>query len=442
MSGGMGGSDASAGAFTLNVSLSTAIATVGILTWSLDAAIDSAEVEFGRDQNAFEFQTSADLAAPDHRTLLLGMKPDTTYYVRVTASGGGQTYVSEVASVTTGFLPNGLPVQSITDHDAGALYAGGGFTIASTGFDTFGGGGLGMGMGTGNPSWVFIFDRDGDPVWAYDAAQTAAAACTRARMSYDGKYMWAGNFGNTTTDGALSRVTMDGLSTPENYSLPGRSHDFAILPNDHVVYFARNNGGADQSPESIYELDPETGASTLIYDELTDFADLISDRGGHTNHVTFVPELNAISFSMYFADTVGLVSYPEGQLLAAFGGDHSTFSTMTWSGQHGHDVRADHVDVFNNNGTNGGASVLRFQYDLQTSTATEQSDYSSGLDSPAFGDVKEQPNGNFFVTYSTSSVMHELDPSLNLLREIETNVTIGYTAHRATLYGKPPPFDR
>jgi hypothetical protein len=136
------------------------------------------------------------------------------------------------------------------------------------------------------------------------------------------------------------------------------------------------------------------------------------------------------------------VSYPEGKLLAAFGGDDTTFSGMTWEGQHGHDVRADHVDIFNNNGTNGGASVLRFQYDLGAKMATAQTDYSSGLDSPAFGDVKEQPNGNFFVTYSIASVMHELDPSLKLLREIQTSVAIAYVEHRATLYGKPPPYDR
>jgi hypothetical protein len=86
--------------------------------------------------------------------------------------------------------------------------------------------------------------------------------------------------------------------------------------------------------------------------------------------------------------------------------------------------------------------VLRFKYDLAAKTATEDPDYSSGIDSPAFGDVKEQPNGNFFLTYSTSSVMQELDASLNLLREVQTTVLIGYTEHRASLYGKPPPYDR
>jgi hypothetical protein len=431
---GAGGTSAGTAIFTVDVSLSSAIATVGIVQWSIDKTIDSATIEFGRDQGAFEFQAPVDLLEPSYRTLLLGMKPSTTYYLRVVAQGGGQTYTSSVYPVETGFLPNGLPVATVTDRNATALWAGGGFTIACTGFDAF------SDVGS-EPSWVFGFDKDGDMVWALDMSDTSAAGCTRARMSLDGKYMWAGSFGNTTADGALSRVTMDGSSTPENYTLPGRSHDFAILPNDHVVYFARNNGGAGQAPESIFELDPATGGTTLLYDQLTDF-DFDDNRGGHTNQVNFVPELNAVSFSMFFNDTIALVSYPAGALVTVFGGPETSFPSMSWDGQHGHDVRADHVTVFNNNGTNGGASILRFQYEAQAGTSMALPDYSSGVDSVAFGDVKELPNGNLYVTYSSTSVIHEVSSSLELLREIEVNVLIGYTEHRATLYGPPPPFDR
>lgn len=461
--GGSGNGGASAGSgggttanFTVNVALSTAIPTVGIATWSLATPLDGATVHFGRDQSNLEFQAPVDLTKDDHRTLLLGMKQNTTYYVQVTATGGGRTYTSQVASVTTGALPSGVPTQTVADMNASALYAGGGFTVTCVGY-----GGIGGGFGGGAPgggastsaSYAFIFDGDGDVVWAYDLSQTTASTCTSAHMSIDGNYMWAGNFGNTTSDGALTRISMDGLGTPDEYSLPGRSHDFAILPNDHVVYFARDDMGADQSPESIFELDPATSMSTEIYSENTDFGDLfaagtgsstggMTNQGGHTNQINYVPELNAVSFSMYFIDTIALISYPDGKLLAAFGGDHSTFPNMSWDGEHGHDVYADHIDVFNNNGSNGGASVLRFQYDLSSMTATEEPDYSSGHTCPALGDVKEQPNGNYFVTYSTSNLMQELDPSLNLLREIDSTGAIGYTEHRGSMYGKPPPFNR
>jgi hypothetical protein len=434
-SGGAGGGTSS---FAVNVELSTAIPTVGIVTWSLDAPIDSATIDFGRDQSTFELQAPVDLQADNHRTLLLGMKQDTTYYVRVTATGGGQTHVSSVATVKTGALPTGLPVPKVTDHNASALYAGGGFTVTCMGYPYSGASG-----GSTPASFAFIFDRDGDIVWAYDLSKTVASECTRARMSLDGRSMWAGSFSNTTSDGALMRISMDGLGTPETYSLPGRSHDFAVLPDEHIVYFARDNLGSGMAPESIFELDPTTSKTRLIYSEVADFGDVFQgSRGGHTNQVNYAPELKAISFSMYFINTIALVSYPDGQLLATFGGDKSTFSSMSWSGQHGHDVYPDHITLFNNSGSNGGASVLRFKYDLQAKTATEEASYSSGLSSPALGDVKELPNGNYYVTYSTSGALHELDSSMKLLREVEIDAAIAYAEHRASLYGPPPPYDR
>ncbi len=431
---GTGGTTGSTSSFTVKVELSTAIPTVGIATWSLGDPIDSATIDFGRDQSSFELQAPVDLAAENHRTLLLGMKQNTTYYVRVTANGGGQTYVSQVASIKTGSLPAGLPVATVTDKNASALYAKGGFTVSCMGWATSSGGATG--------SWAFIIDPDGAMVWAYDLSKTVAPQCTRARMSLDGKYMWANNFGNTTPDGALARIAMDGLGTLGAYSLPGSNHDFAILPDDHVVYIVRDNGGSGMQPESLFELDPSTSQTKLIYRETTDFGSLFDTRGGHTNQVNYVPDLKAISFSMYFINTIGLVSYPEAKLLGAFGGKNSTFSTMSWTGQHGHDIYRDHMVLFNNEGTNG-ARTIRFKYDLQAKTATEEASYSCGLSTRALGDVKELPNGNYFITYSMLGTMHEIDSSMKLLRETETGgASIGYAEHRASLYGRPPPYDR
>jgi hypothetical protein len=55
--------------------------------------------------------------------------------------------------------------------------------------------------------------------------------------------------------------------------------------------------------------------------------------------------------------------------------------------------------------------------------------------------VKELANGNLYVTYSTSGVIHEISATGTLLRSITTTGSLGYSEHRATLYGPPPPFD-
>lgn len=82
--------------------------------------------------------------------------------------------------------------------------------------------------------------------------------------------------------------------------------------------------------------------------------------------------------------------------------------------------------------------MLEYAYDLAASTATKTFDYTSGFSAPYFGDVQRLRNGNTFVTYSPVGVFHEVDAAGNLLREI-TTTTVGYTEHRKTLYGPPPP---
>ncbi|HLV66948.1 MAG TPA: aryl-sulfate sulfotransferase, partial [Polyangiaceae bacterium] len=449
-SGGAGGSTQPGddGVFTLNLTLSTAIPTVGIVTFSSSVPIEKAYIDFGRDPNAFEYRAPVDLAEPDHRTLLLGMKQSTSYFVRITAEGGGQTHSSAVHTVETGFLPNGLPVMEVEDQNASALYAEGGFTVNCTGVASggfpggFPGGGPG---GGGSRSFAFIFDKDGDQVWAYELTDTPVAECSRARMSLDGKHLWVGNFSNVSPNGALMRVPMDGMGAEQTYSFGGRHHDFGILPNGNVLFWEQENGGGytdgSEGPDIIRELDPNTGEATDLYHEMTDFSALIEEAGGaHTNHANYVPELEAISFSLRHSSTIGLISYPEGELIAVFGGAMTTFPAMSWDVQHGHHVLADRLWVFNNNGTNGGSDILGFDFDLGGMSASPILNYSSGRSSGAFGDVKELPNGNLYVTYSTSGVIHEVSPQGALLREVTTSASLGYSEHRAMLYGPPPPY--
>ena len=75
--------------FTIEESLSPDISTVGIVNWSSDAALTSAQVEFSAESGGDTFTAPVDVASgPEYRTLLLGMKPDTTYNYRIVANDG------------------------------------------------------------------------------------------------------------------------------------------------------------------------------------------------------------------------------------------------------------------------------------------------------------------------------------------------------------------
>jgi hypothetical protein len=442
-SSGTGGGQAGTATFTIKITQSTAVPTVETVAWSVNVSIDSAVINFGRDQNNFEFQAPVDQKqSPNFSTLLLGMKQNTKYYVQIVAQGGGKTYTSDIQNVTTGYLANGVPTFTVADTNASALYAGGGFTIGCTGLA-----GIPGQSGT-SKTWVFVIDKDGALVWVLDESNNSAVSnCTTARMSYDGQFMFAGNFANTSTAGAVWRIGMDGTGSGQSWALPGRSHDFALLPNGNVVYFKMDNSMANttKAPEEIMELDTSTGNSTMIYDEGTDFGTLITSGMGmaHTNAINYSPELKAITFSMYFLNTVAVVSYPDGKLLRTFGGMKTDYTAMSWTGEHGHDVWPDHVWIFNNAGLSAAnAHVLGFNYDSNAKTATATLDYNPGISDSTFGDVKELPNGNLFVTWSDNGRFDEITKSGSLLRKITTTTAVAYVEHRATMYGPPPPFDR
>lgn len=424
------------GGLTVNLSLSEAIQTVGIVEFSSGSAVTEARVDFGTQADSFEYSAPVDLTEPNYRTLLLGMKESTTYYVQVVAVAEGTTLSSEVLTIETGSLPNSTPNVTVNDVNPTALY--GGFTINCTGV-----GGLG---GTEGSGVAFVIDSDGDPVWAYDLEGTPVSGCSRARMSFDGKDMWIGNFSNVSPDGALMRLRMDG-SASETFSFPGRHHDFTVLPNNNILFQEQENGGmgrggADEGPDIIRELDVNTGMTREIYHENTDFSEQISESGAHTNYIKYVPHLDGISFSMRHTSTIGVISYPQpgetAELLMVFGGPLSDFD-FSWEIQHGHQVLEDSILIFNNNaeGSFGESAVLEYEYDLALGTGTQVLNYLSGNNSGAFGDAQRLPNGNTFITYSTSGVWHEIDAAHELLREMTTD-GLGYSEHRKSMYGPPP----
>jgi len=419
--------------FQITASVAPAIATVGVVEWSIDKSpIDQAQIEFGR--TGTEYVAPVDLSAASYRTLLLGMKPNTEYTFRIVATSSGTTYTSEPQVLKTGFLPNALPPVRVTDSNPSKLY--GGFTVSCNG----------VGMGTpGQPqagdSFAFILDKEGEYVWAYDLSDSPVGECTRARFSYDGRYFWVGNFNNVNTKGALRRITLDG-ENEQDFALGGRHHDFTTLPQNHILFHEQENGGGtigNEGADIIKELDPESGQVTVLYNERDNFADIADDVGAHTNYITYVPEHQAISFSMRHSDTIVLLGYPSAEVLGIFNGVKDQFGLaaggIDWDAQHGHQFFADHLLVFNNADDDTESHVLEFQFDLAQKSAQLLSTYSGGEKSIAFGDVRRLPGGNTFITYSNVGIMHEIDQERVLLREISVG-PIGYSSHRKSLYGE------
>ena len=82
--------------------------------------IDSAHIDFGLDTDYGQV-APVELSEASHSTLLLGMKPSSTYHFRVSVMSDGILFRSDDYTVDTDEVLNGLPEISIDTKVASAL---------------------------------------------------------------------------------------------------------------------------------------------------------------------------------------------------------------------------------------------------------------------------------------------------------------------------------
>ncbi len=417
--GGAGGAAAGSAIFSVSSALSATIGTVGIVEWSVDVPVDSAYIDFGRDPDDYEYRAPVEAPrAGGNRTLLLGMKPDTTYSFQIVAEDDSASYSSDVYQITTEPVRNGLPTIDVETRNAARVDRG--FTISCE-----------YGPGSLQGSWVTILDGDGDYVWWYRSAELQN--CSRARMSYDGSFMWVGNTNVRGGLGLLMRVPMDG-SGHELFELPRRHHDFLVMPDETLVnieYEADSSRGCDV----ITTFDVADESSSVFFEVQP--VDPDADEECHSNAINWWPSRETFTLSVLNWDSI-LAFDAEGELQWVFGGNQTDYSGAEWSRQHQHQLLEDGLLIFNNEGSEGGSDVLEFS--MSEGAAELVWSYSSEVASLTFGDARRLPNDNTLIAYSSSGLIQEITSEQELVREIAT-VPLGYVVRRASLYGPPPPFD-
>ncbi len=404
-----------------SATISEAIQTVGIVTFTSDVAgAQSAHIDFGLDTD-YGMTAPVDLEEPDHRTLLLGMKQAMEYHYRIVIDGDGGECTSEDATITTGLLPNILPDLEVTTYEPEALAGG----FLETGQYQARG---------GENSPAYIIDADGDFVWALAVGNYV----TGVRQSYDGKYMWINGTDNTTGGKAnIHRVTMDGLVDEDLSAEFGiQDHSITVLPDETVVFY-----GHDQT--LCANIRQRLADGTIL--PIINSGDAHGAEGAcHVNAIEYSPEDQTLVFSDDYHNNYTKITR-DGEVIWVLGGPTNQFTGdgAEWTRQHGVDVLApDRLLYFNNGELGGRASSLaiELQLDLENMTATRVWTYDGGITNTQLGDVQRLDNGNTVVAYSTQGVIHEVDADGNLLQEITWPLggAFGYIVKRDSLYGPPP----
>lgn len=397
--------------FTVDCEISSAIGTVGIVTWATNVdPVDNAYIEFGLD-SSYGMKAPVDLNEPQYRTLLLGMKGEHDYHFRVVVESGNSQYSSDDYTLTTGPVTNLVQVleMNIDDEDARSR----GFVITGL-FQNGGMGGFFRATST-NSALAFIVDADGDIVWWYTSSLTNI---TRARMSYNGKYLWMVTSGMSFGGNSIERVSMDGLDS-KVFTDPA-THDITAVSGDVMAYL----GGGFTSCVVLTEITPD-GTTKPIYDT----SQLFGFGPCHGNAIRYSETEGVYTLSELSQGDVLWIDRETGSLVQRL----TDFSYDWGRHQHGHHLLDDSIVLFNN----GSRIAQEISLDPDTKQSAEIWRYSSEYNSQVLGDVQRLPNGNTMVTYSTAGRIHEVDPNGARVMELRFSGTIGYAAWQQSLYDPP-----
>lgn len=401
------GTDGAACRFEASATLSEVIPTVAVVTWSttLDP-VTSASIEFGLD-TAHGMAAPVDLAAPNGRTVLVGMKPERLYHFRVVARSGEEECRSRDFTLTTGALDEDLVPVTSTALAPGARA--GGFLVS--------------GFLTNGPA--FILDSDGDYVWAYGSGEMG-----RVALSRDRKYVWYAGVNVAGGRGSMKRVSLDGTEVDDFSAEFGDiHHDFTILP-DETIGFLEHDGETDR----VMERAPDGSVREVF--------DVGEAQGGvtrdHANSIHYSEDEDAYTVSDLAEDAFVKVTRA-GRVVWILGGEHSDFTGdgAVWDAEHGHELLGRDGLLFFSNGAPGEPSTaIEVRLDLEAKTATRVWQYEAGLHAFLYGDVQRLDGGDTLVSFSPSGVVREVDPSGALVRELDWELggALGYTTELASLY--------
>lgn len=404
-------------------SISEAIATVGIVEFTSSTAVTSAKIEFTPAGGGTTITAPVDLTAPNYRTLLLGMKPDTMYTYKVIVN---DSCASEEQSIATASIPLTVNVPDFNIKPGMSP----GYYIVSV----YGGGDQNV-----------IIDGDGDIVWYGPVSKESGGfggggGSSRAKIDFESKYMWSltANPACCMGSGGMNRVSMDGLDVSTDFpEVDKRHHDIAAVPGG-IMTFMVHSGQCS----AVVERSPDGTVKTIVADTSTLYP---KGRECHPNSIHYHTEDD--SYTMSDRESSLYVKFSRsGELLWQLGGANPKgpifAGSGTWEVNHGHHMFMHdgklHFLAFNNGNFGGNSVVREFELDEGTMMANEIWTYDEDLDASVMGEVQRLPNGNTLVAYTERGTIREVNAASETVGEFAiAGGQVGYVDYRPTLYGTP-----
>lgn len=406
---------ACAGGGDLAVTLSPAVETVAIATWTTERA-EPGRVRWGRD-GAWEGELSEEgEGATSHELVIAGLYPDQDYDFEVQRNGA---WSRRGRRLTTGSPPARLArLEAGGDPDAFRGY-------------------LPLAMIGVSPG-IQVVDATGQVVW-YHAFEDVTWQARRALYQpRDRRFLVNAQDGDE--QGHLLEISLDGTDIRE-IPVQDHHHDFVLLPDGDLLLLTRDErvvDGVTVRGDQLIRQAPDGSRQQVwsAWDHFDPSALPISEDGDwtHANALDHYPSRGLVLLGLRNLDTILALDDERFEVQWILGGPYGTLDLAEASAfKHQHQfelLEDDRLVVFDNHSIatdDGGARVVELQLDLEAGTATEQWRYHHDppLRVEALGSVDRLSTDGTVIIWSTAGEVQVVDPQGEVDWQLNTQVGAG-----------------